>query len=449
MPTTKYFPTKEELYNLYIEQRLSIKEIAKIYNTTSNAVEHWIQRNNIYKKQIEKIDEIELINLFKIQNKSVKEIAQLLDIAENKVRYYLSKYNLINTDFCGFTTKCISHTEEQLYDLYITQNKTIDELSKILGKSRAQTRRYLRYYNIKKPKEKWKSAEQRTIQNRFGCSTSALPEVQKKVQETTLKRYGVKNYSQTDECKEKIKKNNLAKYGVESTSGLPEVLEKARQTNLKRRGYEYSMQDPKVRAKSAKTCMEKYGVPNIQSLPEIKEKIKRTNIKKYGVPNPMILPEFQEKMKRTLDKNGTWSVSKPEMQIKYLLLALYPNTKHQYRNKEEYPFNCDFYIPEIDTYIEYQGHISHGKTIYDPNNQEHIAIINKWKKRAIEIEEITSKRSRYTDYIDTWTKRDPLKRETAKKNNLNWIEFFNMEQFFAWYKTQKGLPLLEYKSSIK
>ena len=26
-------------------------KIAKIYNTTSNAVEHWIQRNNIYKKQ--------------------------------------------------------------------------------------------------------------------------------------------------------------------------------------------------------------------------------------------------------------------------------------------------------------------------------------------------------------------------------------------------------------
>ena len=426
MSTTKHFPTKEELYNLYIEQRLSIKEIAKIYNTTSNAVEHWIQRNNIYKKQIEKIDEIELINLFKIQNKSVKEMARLLDITENKVKYYLSKHNLINTNFCRFAVKCISHTEEQLYDLYITQNKTIDELSKILGKSRAQTRRYLRYYNIKKPKEKWKSAEQRTIQNRFGCSTSALPEVQKKVQETTLKRYGVKNYSQTDECKEKIKKNNLAKYGVESTSCLPEVLEKARQTNLKRRGYEHSMQDPTVKAKVAKTCM-----------------------KRYGVFYPIVLPEFQEKAKKTLDKNGTWSSSKPEMQIRYLLTMLYPDTKYQYRNKEKYPFNCDFYIPEIDTYIEYQGHISHGKTIYDPNNQEHIAIINKWKKRAIEIEEITSKRSRYTDYIDTWTKRDPLKRETAKKNNLNWLEFFNMEQFFVWYKTQKGLPLLEYKSSIK
>ena len=72
-----------------------------------------------------------------------------------------------------------------------------------------------------------------------------------------------------------------------------------------------------------------------------------------------------------------------------------------------------------------------------------------WQQRAQKIKEESGKQSRYMAFIDTWTKRDPLKRETAKKNNLNWLEFFNMEQFFAWYKTQKGLPLLEYKSSIK
>lgn len=420
-----------------------------MYNTTFNAVEHWIQRNGIYKNKIEKIDENELTDLFKVQNKSVKEISKLLNTTENKIKYYLSMYNLINADFSTYTAKCKDYTEEQLYDLYITQNKTIDELSKILGKSRAQTRRYLRYYGIKKPKEKWKSAEQRTIQTRFGCSVSALPEVQKKVQETSLKRYGVKRYSQTDECKEKIKKNNLKKYGVESTSGLPEVKEKTKQTNLRKRGYEYTMQDPSVRLKVEQTNLKRYGVKNVQSLPETREKIKQTNIKKYGVPNPMILPEFQEKMKKTLDKNGTWSTSKSEKQIKYLLTILYPNVKYQHRNEEKYPFNCDFYIPEIDTWIEYQGHQGHGRMKYDPNNKEHIDLINKWEKRAIEIEEKTNKKSKYRDYINTWTRRDPLKRETAKKNNLNWIEFFTMEQFFAWYKAQKGVPLLEYKSSIQ
>ena len=30
-------------------------------------------------------------------------------------------------------------------------------------------------------------------------------------------------------------------------------------------------------------------------------------------------------------------------------------------------------------------------------------------------------------------KYNPLKRETARKNNLNWIEFFNMKQFMEWY----------------
>ena len=31
----------------------------------------------------------------------------------------------------------------------------------------------------------------------------------------------------------------------------------------------------------------------------------------------------------------------------------------------------------------------------------------------------------YNNAITTWTIRDVNKRETAKKNNLNWIEFFD------------------------
>ena len=30
-------------------------------------------------------------------------------------------------------------------------------------------------------------------------------------------------------------------------------------------------------------------------------------------------------------------------------------------------------------------------------------------------------------------KKDPLKRKTAKENNLNWIEFFSMKEFENWY----------------
>lgn len=39
----------------------------------------------------------------------------------------------------------------------------------------------------------------------------------------------------------------------------------------------------------------------------------------------------------------------------------------------------------------------------------------------------------YKNVINVLTIKDPLKRKTAKYNNLNWIEFFNMKQFNEWF----------------
>lgn len=35
-----------------------------------------------------------------------------------------------------------------------------------------------------------------------------------------------------------------------------------------------------------------------------------------------------------------------------------------------------------------------------------------------------------------WTKNDVRKRKAAKKNNLNWIEFFTMDEFMSWFEKQ-------------
>ena len=43
------------------------------------------------------------------------------------------------------------------------------------------------------------------------------------------------------------------------------------------------------------------------------------------------------------------------------------------------------------------------------------------------------KKKQYKDYIKTWTVKDPEKRKTAKKNNLNWLEFFTLKEFDQWF----------------
>lgn len=84
-------------------------------------------------------------------------------------------------------------------------------------------------------------------------------------------------------------------------------------------------------------------------------------------------------------------------------------------------------------YIEYQGNWTHGKHCkkiygpYDKNKADHKKLLSMWEEKAK-----TSKF--YKQAIDVWTRRDPLKRETARKNNLNWIEFFTMSDFEEWLK---------------
>ena len=53
--------------------------------------------------------------------------------------------------------------------------------------------------------------------------------------------------------------------------------------------------------------------------------------------------------------------------------------------------------------------------------------------KAKEINFKGNKKTKYLKYIEIWTIKDPLKRETARKNELNYIEFFNMKQFMEWF----------------
>lgn len=121
---------------------------------------------------------------------------------------------------------------------------------------------------------------------------------------------------------------------------------------------------------------------------------------------------------------GHQKMTKPEQTIYLRLLTKFQSIIYQYFSSS-YPFNCDFYIPEIDTYIEYQGYWTHGKEPYDKNNPLHQEKVKLWESKNT---------VQYIKAIKDWTERDVLKRKTAKNNGLNWIEFFNIKEFENWFK---------------
>ena len=141
----------------------------------------------------------------------------------------------------------------------------------------------------------------------------------------------------------------------------------------------------------------------------------------------------------TKKKNNTHNVSEAESNVAKLLKQKFPDLKRQFKSKL-YPFNCDFYIPSQDLYIEFNGFWTHGWHhnkcfgFFNPNNPEHINLINFWKKRSSEVNFKGKKKDQYLQAIHTWTIRDPLKVKTAKENNLNFKVFWTLEEVQEWLK---------------
>lgn len=243
-------------------------------------------------------------------------------------------------------------------------------------------------------------------------------------------------FQKTKEQKAELRKlTNLRKYGVENISQLDVIKQKKKETCRTNYGVDNPAQSKQIYNKIKETCKTKYGVESTNCLDWKKQKISKTLLQKYGVGNIMqsdkmkehfkqIAPETQAKSYKTKKKNKTFNTSQPEQQIKILLEKIF-TVNYQYKS-DSYPFACDFYIVDLDLYIEYNGTWTHGGMPFQPNKECNMQL-QEWKEKAK-----TSKF--YENAIETWTIRDVQKRQIAKEHNLNWIEFFSITEFKIWYK---------------
>ena len=274
-----------------------------------------------------------------------------------------------------------------------------------------------------------------------------------KVKEYWISHYGVDNPAKTDFVKKKMRETNLRKYGFNCSSKSEIVKEKIKQTCLKRYGVEYAGQIEEAKEKSKKTCLEKYGseyyigskdclektigfskqnynVDWFTKSEEIKNKAKKTMLRRYGVEYSMQIPknkeymsylmssyEMQERRYNTMKRNHTFNSSSTEEELFLYIKSRFPTVVRQYKDNNRYPYFCDFYIPELDYFIELQGYYTHGKHPFDPNSNEDLQLIEYYKKKYGED----------CQAITIWSIKDVEKRDCAKEHNLNFKEVWSLE----------------------
>ena len=326
-------------------------------------------------------------------------------------------------------------TAKDYYDKYL--KKESEGICPICGKS-------TRFVSITKGYKKFCSLK---------CAT---PHIQEKVKQTCLERYGTENFGQGTKARQKAKETMNDKYGVDYfcttekciTAGhTDKAKQKAKETCMKKYGVSCGFKTEQCKKASTSTeATEKRKTTNMQRYgtqytfansytDAANTKRNQTMIDKYGVNHNFKRPDViahncsAEVMKKKHDtkKSNGWCRSKSEEYLDAKIIHQHKrNTKTPY-----YPWKVDFYVFDLDLYIEINAYWMHGGHWFDENNSEDQATLQKWINRNTE-------QDRYA--IKIWTKSDLEKRDFAIKNNLNYVVLWNMnqiEQFIQDYNDGK------------
>ena len=281
--------------------------------------------------------------------------------------------------------------------------------------------------NVMKSKEKSQQSIN-TRKKKYGGCGNASPISSQKYKDTCMSRYGYDNPMKNYIVQQRLFKNNLDRFGAISPFSIQSVKDKSIQTCLERYGkehytnndqakntmldkygYEYNFQNPSTLNKGIQTRIDRYGDPNYNN----KEKSQQTCVERYGVKSPTQLSSVRQKIYETKRTNHTFNTSSIEEQFSDYLDSKSIKYIRQYKSNE-YPYVCDFYIPDHHLYIEINGNWTHGGHPYDEERDKEI--VDKWRSKNTKY---------YNNAIHTWTIRDVEKRKIAKKNNLNYLEVFS------------------------
>ncbi len=322
---------------------------------------------------------------------------------------------------------------------------------------------------ISKPKsEETKRKRKETMLKRYGATTFAGSEAAKKLHESgggpwskssrekaaqsCIDRFGAKTWAESDigiamakdrcadldvrkEMSERAKsditrkhyaetsmKNHGAKHWTQSDDGKLKLHELF-STDEERKARSERMRSAEVQQKMQETSMKRYGTPYYWQSDEGRVRLKKL----------LSNDDVQKKIIETKKLRGTLNSSKPEKTAFQLLIDKFgeSDVECQYKSDDRYPFACDFYIKSLDLFIELNASWMHCYHWFDDNNPDDLKELQRLIEKADEGKPM------YKRAIYIWTYDDLRKREIARKNNLNYLVFWDndLTDFKKWLES--------------
>lgn len=285
-------------------------------------------------------------------------------------------------------------------------------------------------------KEKMKVTNKRRY---GGASPQCSEDVREKSVQTLQEKYGISNTMESDEFREKIRQSNLEHFGSEWAAQNPEIRQKQNETCQERYGSNSPLHDKAVKAKAEQTMLEVYGVKHPVQSDEIRARMQNTVLQRYGADHPMRSDSIKNKVMATVlehygvshpmqsnavkvkvvqskAEHGTFHTSQPEENLYIMLCGEFGSDDVERQHTDfRYPFACDFYIKSRDLFIELNGNWTHNDHWFDLQSEQDLATVKLWQEKGTKY---------YSNAVSVWTGLDVRKRETARRNNLNYIVFW-------------------------
>lgn len=147
--------------------------------------------------------------------------------------------------------------------------------------------------------------------------------------------------------------------------------------------------------------------------------------------------EAGNRINATKRLRGTFNSSAKEMETYRCLKALMPDLTHHHRderyaNASGYRYECDYYSPSLDLFIEYDNFFTHHDHVYDPSSPDDVA-----EKEEIRLCPSTG-RDRWRAYLDAWLS-DAEKCRVAREHRLNYVVLFDDADVSRW--VDAGMPM--------
>ena len=275
-------------------------------------------------------------------------------------------------------------SKEELYNLYIIENKSFETLVDLFNVKRGLLKRLLNQYDIHKdPKARAKN-------NTYKRTPEQVKAVALKSSETQKKNWANRSSLEKELWSEKQKNSrHTQEYHGKQSKIIKEAVKKAKEA------------DP-----------EKFEIRNTQ---------RSLSCKKTWQGNKALIEQQKLSAKKNrLARKNQLCRTKAEQKLYETLIKIYSDLQYDVKVNDKYPYYCDFYIPSLELFIELQAHPSHGRL---PINKLSVDEYSKYSAK----------------WVDVFARRDVEKINKAKKNNINLIRIYPRASL------KENLELNEYK----